>query len=180
VPGHRTLTVLGVTPQHRGVLYQRLFSSTAPNFVSEPHEVQTALTSVSQAIAALKAHMPVTWLLDSGFDDVAVWRTIWEQQGHLVCRIAHPERLVEREDGPGGWQAGTLAAARQQMALVALLRRAPRTRNTKAPDHQIVVSWRLGGAARARRPAAGYRSAGSSVSRSAATSSTRARLQAMG
>src|SRR5260221_197382 len=84
----------------------RFCSSTAPNFVSEPHEVQTALTSVSQAIAALKAHMPVTWLLDSGFDDVAVWRTIWEQQGHLVCRIAHPERLVEREDGPGGWQTG--------------------------------------------------------------------------
>ncbi len=30
VPGYRTLTVLGVTPQHRGVLYHRLFSSTAP------------------------------------------------------------------------------------------------------------------------------------------------------
>ncbi len=119
VPGYRTLTVLGVTPQHRGVLYHRLFSSTAPNFVSEPHEVQTALTSVSQAIAALKAHMPVTWLLDSGFDDVAVWRTIWEQHEHLVCRIAHPERLVEWQDGQGGWQTGTLAQARQQMALVA-------------------------------------------------------------
>ena len=60
VPGYRTLTVLGLTPQHRGVLYHRLFSSTAPGFVSEPHEVQTALTSVSQAIAALKAHRPVT------------------------------------------------------------------------------------------------------------------------
>ena len=119
VPGYRTLTVLGVTPQHRGVLYHRLFSSTTPNFVSEPHEVQTALTSVSRAIAALKAHMPVTWLLDSGFDDVAVWRTIWEQHEHLLCRIAHPERLVEREDGQAGWQAGTLAQARQQMTLVA-------------------------------------------------------------
>ena len=72
VPGYRTLTVLGFTPQHRAVLYHRLFSSTAPDFVSEPHEVQTALTSVSQAIAPLKAQMPITWLLDSGFDDVAV------------------------------------------------------------------------------------------------------------
>jgi hypothetical protein len=118
VPGYRTLTVLGLTPQHRGVLYHRLFSSTAPDFVSEPHEVQTALTSVSQAIAPLKAQMPITWLLDSGFDDVAVWRTIWEQHEHLVCRIAHPERLVEREDGQGGWQASTLDEARQQMALL--------------------------------------------------------------
>src|SRR5215208_4419958 len=111
VPGYRTLTVLGVTPQHRGVLYHRLFSSTAPGFVSEPREVQTALITVSQAIAPLKARMPITWLLDSGFDDVAVWRTIWEQHEHLVCRIAHPERLVERADGKGGWQAGTLAEA---------------------------------------------------------------------
>jgi hypothetical protein len=100
VPGYRTLTVLGLTRQHRGVLYHRLFSS-APDFISEPHEVQAALSSVSQAIAPLKAQMPITWLLDSGFDDLAVWRTIWEQHEHLVCRIAHPERLVEREDGLG-------------------------------------------------------------------------------
>jgi len=119
VPGYRTLTVLGVTPQHRGVLYHRLFSSTAPGFVSEPHEVQTALTSVSRAIAPLKAQMPVTWLLDSGFDDVAVWRTIWEQHEHLVCRIAHPERVIDREDGQGGWQTSTLDEVRAQMALVA-------------------------------------------------------------
>jgi hypothetical protein len=118
VPGYRTLTVLGLTPQHRGVLYHRLFSSTAPGFVSEPHEVQTALTSVSQASEPLKAQMPVTWLLDSGFDDVAVWRTIWEQHEHLVCRISHSERLVECADGQGGWQASTLAEAGQQMALV--------------------------------------------------------------
>src|SRR5215813_7930853 len=47
IPGYRTLTVLGVTPQRRGVLYHRLFSSTAPDFVSEPHEIQTALQTVS-------------------------------------------------------------------------------------------------------------------------------------
>lgn len=119
VPGYRTLTVLGLTPQHRGILYHRLFSSTAPDFVSEPHEVQSALTSVSRAIAALKLRLPVTWILDSGFDDVAVWRTIWEQHEHLICRIAHEERLVELEDGQGGWQADTLAEARKRMALLA-------------------------------------------------------------
>jgi Transposase DDE domain len=119
IPGYRTLTVVGLTPQHRGVLYHRLFSSTAPDFVSEPHEVQTALTTVSQAIASLKARLPVTWILDSGFDDVAVWRTIWEQHEHLCCRIAHLERLVELPDGQGGWQQAALADARKQMQVVA-------------------------------------------------------------
>jgi len=119
VPGYRTLTVLGLTPQHRGILYHRLFSSKAAGFVSEPHEVQTALTSVSKALAPLKHQMAVTWLLDSGFDDVAVWRTMWEQQEHLVCRVAHPERLVDIPDGQQGWQRGNLTAARACMSLVA-------------------------------------------------------------
>lgn len=119
IPGYRTLTVLGLTPQHRGVLYHHLFSSKAPDFVSEPLEVQAALTTVSEAIGSLKAAMPVTWLLDSGFDDIAVWRTIWEQQEHLVCRIAHPERLVELPDGQAGWQEGKLADARKHSRLVA-------------------------------------------------------------
>src|SRR4029078_8552398 len=90
----------------------------SPGFPDGAPEVQQALTTVSDAITPLKAHMPVTWLLDSGFDDVAVWRTIWEQHEHLVCRIAHPERLVEREDGQGGWQTSTLDEARTQMVLL--------------------------------------------------------------
>jgi hypothetical protein len=36
----RTLNVLGVMPQRRGVLYHRLFSSTETAFVNEPAEVQ--------------------------------------------------------------------------------------------------------------------------------------------
>src|SRR5919206_207693 len=51
VNGYRTLTVLGITPKQRGILYHRLLSSQEPGFVSEPHEVQQALTTVSQAIA---------------------------------------------------------------------------------------------------------------------------------
>jgi hypothetical protein len=34
VPGYRTLNVLGITPGRRGILYHRLFSSQAPDFVS--------------------------------------------------------------------------------------------------------------------------------------------------
>ena len=87
VPGYRTLNVLGITPGRRGILYHRLLSSQAPGFVSEPAEVQEALQTVSQALTPLKANKTVTWITDRGCDDVAVWRTIWQQQEHAVCRI---------------------------------------------------------------------------------------------
>jgi len=115
VPGYRTLTVLGLTKQRRGILYHHLFSSSAPDFVSEPREVQTALQTVSTAIAPLKAQMPVTWILDSGFDDLAVWRTVWEQQEHVVVRLYHTDRLVRFPDRTGGWQHGSIAQARAQL-----------------------------------------------------------------
>ena len=69
------------------MLYQQLLSSQAPDFVSEPAEGQQALATVSQAQTRLKERQTVTWLLDSGLDDVAVWRTIWQQQEPLVGRL---------------------------------------------------------------------------------------------
>lgn len=115
VNGYRTLNVLGITPNRRGVLYHRLFSSKAPGFVSEPHEVQEALQTVSTAIAPLKARMPATWILDTGFDDVAVWRTIWEQQEHVVCRLKHTERCLAYQAKDGTWQDGDVAKARKHL-----------------------------------------------------------------
>src|SRR5215210_5092405 len=115
VNGYRTLNVLGMTPNRRGVLYQRLFSAKAPGFVSESHEIQQALTTVSQAITPLKARMTVTWIVDSGFDDVAVWRTIWEQQDHVVCRVKHAERLVAFHAHDGQWRDGDIAAAQHHL-----------------------------------------------------------------
>lgn len=115
VPGYRTLNVIGLTPGRRGLLYHRLFSSHAPEFVSEPAEVQEALQTVSQALAPLKEHKTMTWLLDSGFDDIAVWRTIWEQQEHLVSRIYHTERKVAFQDRQGQWQEGDIADARAEL-----------------------------------------------------------------
>jgi hypothetical protein len=119
VPGYRTLNVIGLTPGRRGLLYHRLFSSQAPDFVSEPAEVQQALSTVSQALRRLKAHKTVSWLLDSGFDDVAVWRTIWEQQEHLVSRIYHTERKVAFQDRQGQWHQGDIAQARAHMRRLA-------------------------------------------------------------
>jgi Transposase DDE domain len=112
VNGYRTLTILGMTPQRRGILYHRLFTSTAADFVSEPHEVQLALTTAGQAIAPLQDERAITWIVDSGFDDVALWRTIWEQQQHVVCRLSHTDRLVEFPKAEGGWQRGSIAQAR--------------------------------------------------------------------
>lgn len=94
VPGYRTLNALGSgTAGHRGLLYHRLFSSQAPGFISEAAETQAALAAVGQALAPLG--VPETWLVDSGFDDRAVWDTIWNQGQHLVCRVQQRDRLVE-------------------------------------------------------------------------------------
>lgn len=56
---------------------------------------------MSQALTALKEHKVVTWITDRGFDDVAVWRTMWEQHEHVVCRIYHTERPVALQDAHG-------------------------------------------------------------------------------
>jgi hypothetical protein len=57
--------------------------------------LQQALQTVSQALTELKAQRPGSWILDSGCDDSALWRTIWEQDEHLVGRLCHDERLGE-------------------------------------------------------------------------------------
>jgi hypothetical protein len=119
VPGYRTLNVLGVgRAGRRGILYHRLFSSEEEDFASESTEIQTALETVGAALAG----KTVTYLLDSQFDDVAVWSTIWRQGQRLVCRLKHAERLVEVPDDDGGWRAGTIAAARGQARELATAR----------------------------------------------------------
>lgn len=112
VPGYRTLNVLGVTPQRRGVLYHRLFSSNEAEFISEPIEAQRAIQTVQQAIQAQQRWGSVTWVLDRGFDDVAVWRTIWELKQHVVCRVKHTERLIDYQLPDGRWRSGDVAGAR--------------------------------------------------------------------
>ncbi len=92
VPGYRTLNALGVGRRRRGLLYHRLFSSAAPGFLSESAETQAALASIGRALAPLGAE--ITYVTDSGFDDEAVWATIWAQGHRLVCRVKHRDRLV--------------------------------------------------------------------------------------
>lgn len=115
VPGYRTLNVLGVTPKRRGILYHRLFSSQGADFISEPAEVQRALSTVHRAIQAQGHWRSVTWIMDCGLDDVAVWRTIWEQGHKLVCRLQHTERLIHYQGQGGQWLAGDIAGALGQL-----------------------------------------------------------------
>jgi len=142
VNGYRTLNVLGIPPTRRGVLYHRLFRSKAPGFVSESHDVQQALTTVSQAITSLKACMRVTWILDSGFDAVAVWRTIWEQAEHVVCRVKHMERVLSFQDRAGQGHAGASAQARQHLqhlATAATMLVVQRGRQTRPKEQRVPV-----------------------------------------
>jgi hypothetical protein len=120
VPGYRTLNVLGAMPSFRALLYHRLLSRHEPGFVSEPAEVQEALATVSQALAPLKGQVVVTWVVDRGFDDGALWRTIWEQQEHVLCRIFHTERLVTYQDQAGQWHKGNLAQAQARLCPLAV------------------------------------------------------------
>jgi hypothetical protein len=92
VPGYRTLNALGVGRHRRGLLYHRLFSSTAPGFKSESDETQQALASIGAALTPLGAD--VTYIMDAGFDDIAVAGAIWQQGQHAVWRVHHPARLV--------------------------------------------------------------------------------------
>jgi hypothetical protein len=143
VPGYRTLTVLGLTPRWRGILYHRLFSSKEDGFVSEPHEVQQALQTVSRALTDLKPVVPVTWILDSGFDDVAVWRTIWEQDEHVVCRLCHDDRRIQYAAASGIWSDGTIADAGRAALLVATAQTMLEVRKTgqpRAKRQQVTVT----------------------------------------
>lgn len=45
--------------------------------------------------------VPVTAIMDRGFDDQAVWEAVWAEGWQLVCRVMHTDRLVRRSlDGP--------------------------------------------------------------------------------
>jgi hypothetical protein len=136
VPGYRTLNVLGIGRNgRRGVLYHRLFSSHAEGFASESREIQTALETVGKALVGKR----VTYLMDSQFDDEAVWSTIWTQGNHLVCRLKHAERIVELRGEDEGWKAGTIQTAKGQARELArvrtemLVRKASQPRTKRQP-----------------------------------------------
>ena len=117
IPGYRTLNAIGLgTGGKRGLLYHPLFSSTAPEFLSESLEARDAMRSVATALAPLGAE--VTAILDAEFDDVADWAEVWDAGWHLLVRVQHRNRRVRRtRTGPsvrldsGGARAGAAGPA---------------------------------------------------------------------
>jgi Transposase DDE domain len=97
VPGYCTLNAIGIGTAKRGLLYHRLFSSAAADFVSESAEARAAIEAVGAALSPLGAE--ITWILDAGFDDVARWGDIWGQEQHLLCRRHHRDRWVASPAG---------------------------------------------------------------------------------
>lgn len=139
VPGYRSMNALGVGKGQRGLLYHHLFSSTAPDFVSESVETQTALASVATALDPL--NVPVTWLLDAGFDDVAVWDTIWAQGHQFVCRVQHRDRRVHPTTDAPACPLSDCAARLQPLARVAtemVVRKAGQRREKLQPVTAVV------------------------------------------
>lgn len=116
VPGYRSINAIGIGVQRRGWLYHRLFSSTADDFVSESAETQAALAAVGEALAPLAAD--VTYSIDAGFDDIAVWDTIWGQGAHVVCRVRERDRLVHLRAGAPACHLRDCAAQVRPLAQV--------------------------------------------------------------
>jgi Transposase DDE domain len=117
VPGYRTRNALGVGRQRRGLLYHRLFSRAAPGFKSESDEVQQALASIGAALAPLAAD--VTYVMDAGFDDIAVAGAIWRQGHHAVWRVRERDRLVRPAPGEPTRHLAALAPRLRPLADVA-------------------------------------------------------------
>jgi hypothetical protein len=64
----------------------------------------------------------VSWMVNWGFDDVAVWHTIWAQEEHLVCCLSHAGRLVAYQTVAGKWREGGVATAQWHLRPVASAR----------------------------------------------------------
>jgi len=84
----------------------------------------------------------MNWILDRGFDDVAVWRSIWEQGEHVVSRIYHTERLVEYRSADEIWETTDIESARRRLRLLATARAemvVRRGRQKKAKRQEVRV-----------------------------------------
>lgn len=140
IPGYRTLNAIGVSPGKRGLLYHRLFSSHSAEFESESREVERLLDSVGQSLAGSQA--AITYVLDRGFDDSAVWGAIWAQGHHLVCRLSHLNRLVEQADGTGHRCVVSVREAAQRLVAQGTVEAEMRVRKRgqRQPQRQVVTA----------------------------------------
>ena len=120
VNGYPTLNVIGIGRERRGLLYHKLYSSAAPDFLSEPAETRAAIRSAGAALAPLGC--AVTGIFDGGFDDQAVWGEARDQGWSLVCRrpggARHRDRLVRPAPGAPECHPADLAPRLRPLAEV--------------------------------------------------------------
>ena len=132
--------MIGASPGKRGLLYHRLFSSQSADFESESREVERLLDSVGQGLAQSQA--VITYVLDRGFDDIAVWGTIWAQRHNLVCRLSRLNRLVQQADGTGQMCVLSVREAAQRLVAQGVVEAEMRVRKRgqRQPKHQLVTA----------------------------------------
>lgn len=65
--------------------------------------------------------MSVTWIMDRGFDDIAVFDRIRQQGEHIVCRVSHTERIVECKDSSGRWRECMIAHIKDEFRDLAVV-----------------------------------------------------------
>lgn len=145
VPGYGTMNVLAVSPGRRAVLYHHLYSSQAEDFVSMSLETRRALEMTHEALLQAGVADSPTWIMDRDFDDVAVWRSLWEQSAHLLCRVKHTERLVRFRQKTGAWQEGDIKQACAHLRPLAQLQsqmkvRLGRQKRAKRQTVQVEIS----------------------------------------
>ena len=144
IPGYRTINAIGIGMERRGLLYHRLFSSTADDFVSESAETQRALAAVDAALAPLEA--AVTYILDAGFDDIAVWDSVWAQGASVVCRVRDRKRLVHRTADAPACHLSECAAGVRPLAQVEtemIVRKTGQRREKLQPVSAVVAAVSL-------------------------------------
>jgi hypothetical protein len=95
---------------------------------------------VSQSLHKLEVQPTTTWIMDRNFDDVAVWRTIWEQGEHLLCRVQHRDRKVRWCTEEGEWQEGSVEDSLEDLRPLAKTRSQMKVRlgSQKRPKMQTV------------------------------------------
>src|SRR5581483_10052050 len=84
--------------------------------------VQTLLETVHQALREGQGEAQVIGVLESGFDDGAVWRMMWERHEPVACRVYQRTGLVEWQTEAGAWSKGLREEAAKRLKPLAMLR----------------------------------------------------------
>lgn len=117
---------------------------------------------MSQALALRKGHRTSNWLLDSGFEERVVRRTIWETNEQVLSRVSHQGCLirVQYRQGQlrGSYGTSPCTPARVHTTLVAKRDKQLHIRKQSVEVEVAACPLRLSSESEVRRKQAGQRS----------------------